>query len=142
MDQPYDSSNEITPASYSYIGQMAGWIKFSAIAAIIGLSLLLVFIFIMSFAGGSGAGVFAALFLAVILGLCIWLFNVLLQSGNAYSTFSRSRNLHDLETGVRKQKVYWIVVGILTILGLLFGLIGLLGILGSGIGGGFGRGMF
>jgi hypothetical protein len=42
---------------------------------------------------------------------------LLLQSGNNYSKFIGSGNLVDLETAIDKQKQYWQIVSILSVIG-------------------------
>lgn len=136
MDQPYDSGTQITPASYSHMASMGGWIKFISITLIILFSLLgvlFLFLGVLGAAAGGGGGIIGVMLMLIILGLGIWLMVVLLKSGTAFGNAARSHSPYDIENAFRNQKVYFIVVGILGLLGAVINLISL--VTGSAVGG-------
>jgi hypothetical protein len=137
MDQPYDTSTQLTPNSINYLRSMAGWIKFISIFYIVVISVAMIFMMVVSVASlvyGGFPAILAMLLYLAILGSILWICVVFLRSANGFARFVRSGQPIDLETAVRAQKKGWMVIGVLYILLLVFILILFIVMMGLGVG--------
>ena len=106
LDDNNLSSGEISDLTKREIQESIVWIKFISIYNIVinALSLL------GSISSGQTTGAGGTI-------LSFYINYLLLQSGNNYSKFIGSGNLVDLETAIDKQKQYWQIVSILSVIG-------------------------
>lgn len=67
----------------------------------------------------------AGLINLIIIGIYFYLGLLLFQSGNSYSSFSKTNSVGDLEASIAKQQKYWMIMGILVIVSIVFVIISL-----------------
>lgn len=136
-DRMYGGQDEtFSKQGLQQIKNVATWTRIIAICgfSIIGLLLLLA-IFLMTKMAGTPASMMIAPVLMVVLiagGLGGWLLFLLLQYGKQSKSFVDSGNPRDYEAATGTRKIYWLVVGILSILGALMSLVSTFTLLGGG----------
>ena len=108
------------------------WMRVVSIISIVMIGVMILFYLFMFIRlssigvrgiGGAASGV---VFMLLILGGEIALLVQLLGAGNAYKKFSETGDKALLELAFKKQKSFWLVTGILAIIGSVFFLIGML----------------
>lgn len=62
--------------------------------------------------------------LIAMVGFEIWLISVLISAANAFNTYVTTGSNTYLEQAFSKQKTFWVVAGVLAIVGLVFSLFG------------------
>jgi hypothetical protein len=110
--------SELSESVKSDMRKGAGWIKFFSIVLIVLATLMLgLGMFIMSI-GGPGGGMMAII-LIILAGVLGFLGSLLLKYASSLTNTADTGNLLNLEDGFNKLKLYFIVMGILTILSAL-----------------------
>jgi hypothetical protein len=120
-----DSSvQELSPQLKKGYKDLAPWIKFAAIAGIVSQSIS----FLLSFFNPDEGIVASVIGTAIGIALNI----TLLQFSNEMTNFSKTGTKEDLETMFKKELGYWIFLGVVCILALVFLLLGLIALSATG----------
>ncbi|MCP4442315.1 MAG: hypothetical protein GY810_25690 [Aureispira sp.] len=120
--------SDLTPKAISELKGTHGWIRFVAIVGIIGCCISLLQLFYgLSMVMGSGGrrlggdlvmgGIILGFFLVCII---LWALISLLQYGDKIGKFVKSGNSSDLEAALTKQKTYWMIMGGIVLVSLVF----------------------
>lgn len=135
------SNGEITPQMLSSFKTTSGWLRYLGIAGVVLSSLGALTTFVTLFGLFSVRGVgyrysgvyFGSLFFSLLFMVVIFYLSVLLlQYGNRLKSFINTGKSYLLEEALEKQKIYWMVAGILTTVSLvLYFIVIILGILNS-----------
>lgn len=143
LDQEIDGAEEgLTGSMKANLKDAFSWMRTVAILSLIMSGILvLMMIWMFSVAPSRVAEDLAvALVFWVIFGvLQVFLMITLFKAGAAYKSFLQTNSASDLEMAFAKQKQFWLITGILAIIGTFFFVIGFFGFMTTvnGIGGPF-----
>lgn len=126
LDDNQTGGSDLTPKSIELLKETTVWMNILGIVGLIGLAYY-VFVLIASLQYllimGGVLGMFFILIFAVIIGVLLWSFILLLQYSNNIKKFGESGQSSDLERAFAKQKLYWTVLGVFTIVSIVLSLI-------------------
>jgi hypothetical protein len=119
------NNNEISDIAINHLSGSAPWMKFIAILGFIGSGFMIIGALMVI---GQGAGTMpnAALIGVIYLvggGAYGYVSVLLWQWANYISSFVLTRDPRRLEAAFAKQKTWWMVVGVLTIVGIVLGIV-------------------
>jgi len=125
LDENNFGKNEISATAIKYL-RGTGWMKFIGILGIIGSilgGLSILFVFILLFANGRMEELVAMyLFMMVlaigILGVYAYASLQLFQAANYYELYVAAGKSSDLEMAFKKQRQFWLIVVVITIVSL------------------------
>lgn len=130
-----ESSDGLTTSMKSNLKEGFNWMRITAIIQMVVLALaVLGMLFVVANAqGGFGRTSSAPVFLVFLLLIGVFfLVFTLYKAGDAYKRYSLNGNVKELETAFLKQKQYWTVLGILSIIGIFIYAIRFLQLIGGG----------
>ena len=107
LDEDNFGSNTLSESTTRQIGSAVGWIKFVAI-----FNIVINALGVLSNLSKGASGITSAGFTI----LSIYIYVLLLQSGNFYGNFVNTRSSIDLEKAIEKQKQYWSIATVLFII--------------------------
>lgn len=130
-----EGSDGLTSSMKSNLKEGFNWMRITAIIqmVVIGLAVLGMLFLLAEGPRSFGRSPSAPLFLIflVLIGTS-FLVITLYRAGDAYKKYTLNGNKQELETAFLRQKQYWTVVGILSIIGIFIYAIRFLQMLGSG----------
>ena len=107
-------SGEITPNMKESMRGTAPWMKFLGVLFMVLGGIYGIFALIALFAS-PGAGIIAL----AVTALYIYMGYLMFKSGSDYSSFVNTSNTSTLESSLKNQKNYWMIMGILMIVALV-----------------------
>lgn len=116
------NSGGMSEKAFYDITGTASWLKITAIVA---MSLMGLMVLLLLWALTKGAGSDVLIPLLIYIAMIAFYF-LLLKQGNALSSFATSRNSADLEEFGKNFKIWWTVVGVLSIISAVIFLIAIL----------------
>ncbi len=116
--------NDISQTVVEQSAATSTWVKIVAICGIAGAVISLISSLIIMGVQGIGS--------VIGTGISVALYVTLLAYGNSLTALGNSGNSHDFTDAMRKQKTYWMFLGILLIIGLVIFLIAVM-IIGANI---------
>jgi len=126
LDDNQIEGSDLTPKSVELLKGTTIWMNILGIIGLIGLAYYVILLFTYAqymLAMGGALGLILVLIGATTIAVLIWSFILLLQYSNNLKKFGESRNSSDLEKAFAKQKMYWTVLGIFTIVSIVLSII-------------------
>lgn len=130
-----DGNDGLTTSMKSNLKEGFNWMRITAIIQMVmlGMAVLAILYLLVGAPRGFGRTPTGPVFIMFLLLVgMFFLVITLYKAGDAYKKYSLNGNVQELETAFLKQKQYWTVLGILSIIGIFIYAIRFLQALGGG----------
>lgn len=130
-DQSMQHDNQLSPKIMDDLKATAPWVRFIGIVGIVIAILYFLFALMANNSIPSdGTGGIVGLMVAAVIMFALYL--MLLQYGQNLSKFVATKDIKSLEQAFAKQRTFWLIVGIMMIILLIFMVIGVIAVLAMG----------
>ena len=140
LDEQMNTGTEITARARSFIQSTSPWLRFIGIFGMVISVLIIIMAFVVIFSGGLLSSLFDQMpgmsgfpltifgIIYLLLGALMFFLNFLLfKAGNGYKNFVQTNRIESLEDALGRQKTYWTIVGVLTLIGVMFYALAIIG---------------
>ncbi len=123
--------NSISTIAREHISSIGGWMRFVAIVYIIFIALGILFSLTFLFGAGAmadelgsmiptGAITAGGIFMLIMMAFALYTAILMLKASDGFKSYAVTGNPTALEKGFVNNRTYWLIMGILAIIGLVF----------------------